>query len=273
MNLEVLRALERTLAEEIPSFRVCFKDESKFMRALGLLMSPFNATFMTEFTTTIGYRVYFPSRAWYEGNPPASVETLSHEFVHMHDNREAGIRFQLSYGAPQLWAVPLLAVFTAFGGFWPLMLLLVGYGAVAATCGSRRSLALPLLVATGLGVVGLAVVTAGWWTLILLAALGCLAPWTSAARTHWEARGYAMNVAIYMWMWNALVPEDVLQSYVRYFTGPDYYYMCRDRAKVESLFATTIRATLERRLEREPPYSMVHTFLVKHGLVAPAFSE
>src|SRR5690606_37956858 len=134
MSIEVLRALEHLLAEEIPSFRVLFKDESKLMRALGFLMSPFNATFMTEFTTTIGYRVYFPSRTWYEGNPQASVETLSHEYVHMHDNREAGIRFQLSYAAPQIWAAPLLAIFTVFGSAWPLFTLLVGYVAVVATC-------------------------------------------------------------------------------------------------------------------------------------------
>jgi hypothetical protein len=272
MSLEALRALERALAKEVPTFEVRFKDESKLMRFLGLIMCPFNPTFLRDFTTTLGPVVYFPSRARYEATPDASIETLAHEFVHIHDSRAAGIRFQLSYAAPQAWAVPPLVLFGLFGGALPLALYLGAYVALAATLGRKKTF-WPLLAAAVLVVVGVAVKTAGWWTLLLVGALACLGPWPSPGRTHWELRGYAMNVAIYIWVRNALLPEELLREYVRLFTGSDYWFMCRDREKVEASFAATVRTTLERKLQLEKPYSTIHEFLVEHGRVAPAFSE
>ena len=273
MTIEALRALETIIARQIPSFQVKFKDESKLMQALGLLMLPFNPTFLTNFTTTIGSAVYFPSRAQYEGQPDDSVFTLAHEFVHLHDSQEAGLRFQLSYGAPQILAVPLLVLFSIVGSAFPLFLFLGGYVVFAAICGKRPVVFWSLLAVIALAALGLAVLKAGWWTTVLVGAFACLGPWPSPGRTHWEVRGYAMNVALYLWVRNALVPEGVMTSYIENFTGPDYWFMCRDHNKVEDLFAGVIRSTLERKLQREQPYSTIHTFLVEQGRVSAAFRE
>ena len=44
-----------------PELKVEFKDESKFMKFLGVLLF-FNKEFMSNYSTTIGNTVYFPSR-------------------------------------------------------------------------------------------------------------------------------------------------------------------------------------------------------------------
>jgi hypothetical protein len=243
------------------------------MHVLGVLMTPFNPTFLTSFVTTFGAVVYFPSRARYEGDPNASILTLSHEFVHMYDERNSGLSFQLSYAAPQLWAVPMLATFSVFGSVLPLCAFLTGYVSLAATCGRKPAVFWSLLAAVILMGLGFSIAKTGWWTIVLLGAFVCLGPWTSSGRTHWEMRGYAMNIAIYMWVRNALVPEEVMKAYMGNFTGPDYWFMCRDEGRVEALFAAVIRATLERKLQREKPYSIVHGFLVEQGRVSAAFSD
>jgi hypothetical protein len=273
MSGEALRALERIIEKEAPFFQIRFKDESYLMRALGLLMRPFNPTFLTNFTTTVGAVVYFPSRARYEAEPNESIATLSHEFVHIHDSRETGPRFQLGYAAPQVWAVPLLLIFSVLGNVLPLCLLLAGYVALAATCAKKPTIFWSLFAAVVIVVLGVSIVKAGWWTLVLLGALACLGPWSSPGRTHWEVRGYTMNNAIYMWVRNALVPEKVVSHYEENFTGPDYWFMCRDAEKVEALFTAAIRMVLERRLQREKPYSVIHGFLLEQGRVSLAFKD
>lgn len=272
MSVENLRALEQAIEKHFPEFEVRFKDESKFMRVLGLLMHPFNSGFMTHFTTTLGSTVYFPSRARYEAEAGTSFVTLSHELVHIYDSREAGVHFQFSYASPQIWALPLLAVYFIFGGALPLCALLAGYVYLAVTCqDKRRHVFWALLGAVVLTVLVLSVSMAGWWTLALLGAVACLAPWSSSGRTYWEMRGYMMNVAIHIWIRNAPVPDEAMKAYVRYFTGSDYWYMCLDAGKVESLFADLTRTVWERKLQREMPYSLVYDYLVQHDLASPAF--
>jgi hypothetical protein len=276
MSLETLRALEQKLEKEIPSFKVRFKDESLLMRALGLLMRPINPTFMTVFTTTLGSTAYFPSRLRYDGQPDRSIVTLSHEFVHMYDSREAGARFQLGYAAPQIWAIPFFILHAVVGSPLPIAAFLVGYIILALLRGARDTrpgiLFWIFLGLVTLGSLALSIFIAGWWTFVLLAGLVCLGPWASKGRTHWEVRGYTMNLAIYMWLRSALVPEAVVLDYVKNFTGSNYWFMCRDAEKVESQFALALRMTLERKLQCDKPYSIIHDFLVEQGRVAATFS-
>jgi len=64
---------------ELQGVEIKYKDESLFMKALGLLLS-FNKTFMTSFTTTIGSTIYFPSRKWLaERNPETTIAIVAHE--------------------------------------------------------------------------------------------------------------------------------------------------------------------------------------------------
>lgn len=273
MSLQLLCALEQIIVREFPSFRVEFKNQSRLMRALATLVCPFNPTFLTNFTTTLGTTVYFPSRSEYEARAGESAVTLAHEFVHMYDRREAGIRFLVSYASPQVAAVPLLVLFGLVGSVWPLCIFLAGYVILVASVGRKVSVFAGLLAVVVVIAMIAAWLLAGWTWLILASAVVCLAPWPSPGRTHWEARGYTMNVAIQVWTRHGAVPDELLQDYIRYFTGPDYYFMCRDRAKAEALFAEAIRSAFERKLQREPPYSIIHAFLLEQGLISPAFRE
>jgi hypothetical protein len=96
-------AYEAALARELPRFAVRYKDESRLQRLIGALVRPFNATYLTQYTTVMFGRVYFPSRVWRARRGPAAIyATLRHEAVHLRDARRFPLIFQLTY----LFALP-----------------------------------------------------------------------------------------------------------------------------------------------------------------------
>jgi hypothetical protein len=139
MDKTDLDAFERTLVEINPGIKVRFKDESLFQKALGLLVRPFNPTFLTEYTTTIGSTVYFPSREFYYAKPESSFSILAHEYVHIWDfKRDRWFKFK--YLFPQiLGLVPLVVfgLFVWFSAWWWLSLL--GLVAVAPWPAKKRT--------------------------------------------------------------------------------------------------------------------------------------
>lgn len=102
--------------------KIAFKQESPFMRILGKLLF-FNPAFMTQYTTTIGSTIYFPSREFLEKHPVNAAIVLAHEYQHVLDARTDGARvFAFRYLRPQIWA--LGAILGVLGLFWaPLYLL------------------------------------------------------------------------------------------------------------------------------------------------------
>lgn len=109
----MLKELETYLKGLSPSVDIRFKDESLFMKALSRVMF-FNKGFMTDYITTIGAKVYFPTRARYEANPLSSFCVLAHEGVHIVDGMKKPIRFPLGYLFPQILAVLALNACFAF---------------------------------------------------------------------------------------------------------------------------------------------------------------
>ena len=90
--------LEKALQDELPRFAVAYKDEVPLQRRIGRLIWPFNRHYMTQYTTVMFGRVYFPSRAWRQQVGPEQIyATLRHEAVHLRDARRFPILFQLSY--------------------------------------------------------------------------------------------------------------------------------------------------------------------------------
>jgi len=87
MTYEMLIA---EMKDEFPKFELIDKKDSAFMKALniGLKIITFwqMKTFMTQFTTTVGYKVYTPS-LWEEKD---RVSVLKHERVHMRQMRRDG---------------------------------------------------------------------------------------------------------------------------------------------------------------------------------------
>ncbi|MDX2302141.1 MAG: hypothetical protein NW226_05040 [Microscillaceae bacterium] len=109
------------LREEVP-VEIRFKDESSLMKYLNLFLGKLSPTFMTHFTTTIGYTVYFPSREYVLKKEDLALRILAHEAVHLLDAKKySKILFSMAYLAPQIF---VLGVFSfPWLGYWALLFL------------------------------------------------------------------------------------------------------------------------------------------------------
>lgn len=96
-----------------PDLQVKYKADSKFMQLIGKVLF-FNKSFMTDYITTIGSTVYFPSQADVNANQTSSAITLLHELVHVYDAKGLSKPvFSILYLFPQILALlffPLLLV-------------------------------------------------------------------------------------------------------------------------------------------------------------------
>lgn len=93
--------------------KVRLKSSSPLMKIIGVLLYPFNRTFMTRYTTTIGSTIYVPKhpRRHNELSHLSSARTLAHELVHVFDYQRQPFWFVVSYLLPQILSLlALLAV-------------------------------------------------------------------------------------------------------------------------------------------------------------------
>ena len=101
---------------------ILFKDESLFMKILSFVLF-FNPRFKTNYITTIGKKIYFPSKKWLEENRNSAAAVLAHEFVHVSDSIESGVSiFSYGYLFPQVLAT--LSICSVSGNLWWLLFLL-----------------------------------------------------------------------------------------------------------------------------------------------------
>lgn len=109
-----------------PSFTIEYKNQSIFMKFLGILLF-FSKSFMVDYTTTIGDTVYFPDQTFVNTKPVTSVIVLLHELVHMHDERKLGkIIYSFLYLFPQILFLPsLLLFFLSWKLALPILLVLL----------------------------------------------------------------------------------------------------------------------------------------------------
>ena len=110
---KLYQRLELLCAELIPGFRVAYKDEAPSQLLLSLLIKPFVPRYMTDFTTTLYPKVYFPSRDYPQSYPNLAWKTLAHELVHLWDAKGKRLRFSLSYLMPQLLGLGALGALAA----------------------------------------------------------------------------------------------------------------------------------------------------------------
>lgn len=108
-----------------PSFAVKYKNQSIFMKFLGVLLF-FSKSFMTDYTTTIGNTTYFPDQIFINTKPVTSTVVLLHELVHMHDEQKLGkIIYSFSYLFPQILFLPSLLLFFILSWKFVLPILLL----------------------------------------------------------------------------------------------------------------------------------------------------
>jgi hypothetical protein len=262
MDLTMLQAFENEVRRHCPQMRVAFKDETPAMKVLAFFAMPFNPNFMTKFSTTIGDTIYFPSRAYYEGAPKASFTVLAHEFVHLMDALEHKEWFSLSYALPQILApLTLLAyVMLTPRGWVPTAALAVGF--VLACLAARKSVAFFFLVASIVCVasVGLSIFFTSWWAILFVVGLSLFSPLPSPWRTHWEVRGYSMNLAVLEWTYGP--PPDLFKEMVaRHIYGPDYYYMSWSKAAVDAALGEMLLKAKSGELQKDPAFRIVYDFL------------
>ena len=106
--------------------KILYKDESLLMKIIAKILF-FNKDFMKLYVTTLGNRIYYPTRKYVEDKPETAVHVLAHEFVHINDDKEMGfIKYEFLYLFPQVLAVFAgLSVFAFFnlGFLWCLSFL------------------------------------------------------------------------------------------------------------------------------------------------------
>lgn len=104
INQQIYEALTAEAKTQFPGFEVRAKEDSLLMKILAKLLF-FNKRFMSDYTTTVGYKIYAPKDT---REFPLFWKVVAHEYVHMHDRKHAPARW-LTYGlwymAPQIFAV------------------------------------------------------------------------------------------------------------------------------------------------------------------------
>lgn len=99
---------------QFPDLQIKYKESSLFMKILGKILF-FNPSFMTDYITTIGSTVYFPSESYVKVTPVSASIALLHELVHVYDAKKINkYLFYLLYLFPQtlILLVPILFFFS-----------------------------------------------------------------------------------------------------------------------------------------------------------------
>lgn len=120
--MEKFNKLVHFIEEEVP-VKIRFKDESSLMKGLNFFMRALGPDFMKTYTTTIGYTVYFPSKAYVQEKENLALRILAHETVHMLDSKKySPFLFSVLYLMPQIF---ILGVFSfPWLGYWALLFLI-----------------------------------------------------------------------------------------------------------------------------------------------------
>jgi hypothetical protein len=267
MNLVTLREFEDFLREKIPELRVSYKDQSITHKVLGFLLRPVNPGYMTEFVTTLGTNVAFPSEKDYTSKPQSSFNVLAHELVHACDYKKNPLWFTLSYLFPQILCVIPLAVFGFLAG-WKAVLLLLPLIVYLLACAVARwrVLSIILLVLGLVGALCLSWFLVGWLSLWFLGGLLCLGPWPSSDRTHWEKRGYSMSLALYQWF-GYPITERLKTNMEDHFVTSQYYFMCWSRKKIRVYIDRTLDDARLGRIQDHFPWNDVYDFVHSCRLV------
>lgn len=68
-----------------PKLQVKYKDQSTFMRFLGILLF-FRKGFLTQYTSVLGNTIYFPNSHMVRVHPVSAAVVFLHELVHLHSS-------------------------------------------------------------------------------------------------------------------------------------------------------------------------------------------
>jgi hypothetical protein len=257
--------LDRFFELEKPVYKgASYRDKSKILRhkIIGWYAKPFNPDYIKWVTTTIYPHTDFGSEI--VNDPKSMLKIELHENVHKWDFRKGPIRAMLKYLFPQLYALPFIAgafVTAGWAGLWGFLAFMV-FGHVGLflahknlnmdekdeenfeTVTSKGKKLFGVFVGLGaLSALGLCILGAGWWSLLLVGGALFLSPWPLKARwrTAYELRGY--TASLYQeWLRHGSIRPEILDRYVSKFTGSTYFFMEPNKA--------SIRARLQFQIDR-----------------------
>jgi len=148
---QLFGTLQAVIKKRVPKFKIKYKDESKWQKFIGKIAF-FNKGYMTDYTTTLGSTVYFPSREFVRESNMRAFKILAHEYVHILDRQKLPIVFELLYVFPQFLSMfSLLAILSFFFGMWWLLslvalLALLPWPAVGRTSIEMRGYAMNIAI-------------------------------------------------------------------------------------------------------------------------------
>ncbi len=91
-----------------PDLQVKYKDQSALMKFIGTLLF-FNKEFMTQYATTIGSTIYFPTETFTKAHPISSATIFLHELIHINDSKKITKPFfSFLYIFPQVLSILLI---------------------------------------------------------------------------------------------------------------------------------------------------------------------
>ncbi len=110
--LVIFNILSTEIAKTIPNFSIRYKDKVYIHKVLYFFIRLFNKRYMTSYTTTLYPHVDFPNEEYVKNNPKQATKILAHEFVHLWDRHNLGIRWSIGYLLPQFAGIIVILLST-----------------------------------------------------------------------------------------------------------------------------------------------------------------
>lgn len=222
---EDVQEMVRHCRKMVPNFRVFDdKHDSFLMNAVDGIVYPFQRRFMDRYITTVGGRVYFPPGD-IDRSPAGAMEVLGHEFIHAYDAQRLTLPlftlWYLSFVSLAIFGLLAYGLIVCWAGLLPFAALGIHAVAVLISFKLRKKTGFPVLAASIVAAVVISIVNVGIHTLWMLAPLVFLAPIPAPGRAWAELRGYRMSVFMELVMFG----KTRIETKVRKFTGPSYYWM------------------------------------------------
>jgi len=233
-----------------------FKQDKKVSSIRAFYARPFCPQYIQDYSTTMYPNTFFAEKK--KGDEQSCLETEYHENVHKWDRWNEGFKFVLKYAWPHWMGLPFMLAAVALGGLWSCVafagfIVLLHIGLVILALAARADqdgipafgfqIMFYTLVCLGfLGLLAINIWFAKWWAFLWLGALLFFSPWPFKPfwRRNYEIRGYTMSL-YRIWLkykdnFDAEKYKQATDKYVAVFSGPDYFFMETNKARVRQEF-------------------------------------
>lgn len=117
--------LEETFKKHVSGVTIKTKSQSLLLKLISPVIKVLFNPRIEEYIQTIGKTIYVPE-TFMKGQTANVLSVISHECRHAMDYSNSPVQFVLSYGFPQIFAIPLVLLLLLFGcGWWALLGLLL----------------------------------------------------------------------------------------------------------------------------------------------------